>query len=233
MQLTRNVVRDGIDRVVRLRGLDSVADVARSPDFPSLVEAVRAAGTDDIAHFGNGITLEGGLFLQQNPFEFAALCLWLRDRGPFTNYLEIGSASGGACLFLSEHVGFARPISIDDGNHPRASEQDRLLGQVPGLLRFRGDSHSPQARQFLVDNVEGKLDLAFVDGDHSYDGVMQDIALTLEFCRPGTLMVLHDITACEDVRRAWRDSVRRGVLKPLAELIGVERPLGIAIGAVR
>lgn len=229
-------VQNRTERARFLRGIESLSTVPSAyPDYHDLLQQVRISGTDSVEYFGNGFTHEGDFCLQQNPEEFAALTAWLASHGPYSTYLEIGSASGGACLFLSQHVTIDRLLSIDDGNHPRATEQDRLLGQVNNLTRCLTDSHLPAARTFLTDQLgDTKLDVAFIDGDHTYEGVMQDIELTLPFCRPGTVVVLHDIVACEDVRRAWRESLRRRWLDARAEFVGAGyRPLGIAIGTVR
>ena len=213
-----------------LRNVDQVVDVrTANPDFDETVRAIRESGTDDLAYFGNQYSHAGGLYLQQNPDEFAALVLWLRARAPIRNYLEIGSASGGACVFLTQRLTIDRSYSIDDGKHPRAVEQDRLLGQVDRLERHVGDSHAPGARRFLENTVRGPLDLAFVDGDHSYEGVLQDIQLTLEFSRPGTWLVLHDTVACEPVQRAWHEGLRKRWFTARTSFVGNERPLGIAI----
>src|SRR5215210_137642 len=101
----------------------------RHGDFEEVRERVRRAGTDSLEHFGNGYTHEGGLYLQQNPDEFTALTLLLRERGPHSNYMEIGSASGGACLFLCREVGFRRVLSLDNGEHPRAVAQKKHFSQ--------------------------------------------------------------------------------------------------------
>lgn len=214
-------------------GLDSLAQIrARHPDFSSVRDRIRASGTDSLSHFGNGYTHEGGLLLQQNPDEFAALTLFLRERKPHRHYMEIGSASGGACLFLSREVGFESIVSLDDGQHPRATAQAEHFAQVPNFTQYLGDSHSAEAREFLKMTARDKFDVAFIDGDHSYEGVWQDIELTLPFCRTGTLIVLHDTLACDGVKKAWIRMVKEKKLKPLAEYWGEERPLGIGVGEV-
>jgi predicted O-methyltransferase YrrM len=214
-----------------IQGARSIADqrAAHAGDFAELVALIRTSGTDSIRHFQNGYTREGGLYLQQNPDELAALILLLREHRPLPRYLEVGSASGGTCLILQQQVGFERVLSIDDGQHPRAVEQDRLLGAVPHCLRHLGDSHAEPARRFLQENVQGRLDVAFIDGDHSYEGVWQDLELTLPFCRPGTLLILHDTVACSGVERAWIRLAREKRAQPIAEFIGAQRPLGIGV----
>jgi hypothetical protein len=238
--------------------METLSDVkTRSPGFKALRKRVLKAGTDSLAHFRNGYTREGGLSLQQNPDEFAALCLYLKERGPFAWYLEIGAGSGGACRFIHETVGLGNVISIDDGRHPRAGEQAKnfealtkplmlrkialTLGvckshfaRAPIFHRHVGDSHDPAAAEFLQGALGGnKLDLAFIDGDHSYEGVRQDVDLALPFCRPKALVLFHDTVACPPVRAAWLQAVDEQRLLPLAEFVGQEVPLGIAVNMVQ
>jgi predicted O-methyltransferase YrrM len=213
--------------------IESIKDIQRRhADFEQLRDRIRQSGTDSLSHFGNGYTHEGGLYLQQNPDEFAALTLFLRERGPHKDYMEIGSASGGACLFLTREVGFKSVMSLDNGEHPRAVAQPEHFGQIENFKQFLGDSHSEEARRYLEKNADGKFDVAFIDGDHSYEGLWQDVQLTLPFCRRGTLMILHDTVACEDVRRGWVQGTREKIFKPLAEFIGTEKPLGIGVGEI-
>ncbi|HEX8843689.1 MAG TPA: class I SAM-dependent methyltransferase [Pyrinomonadaceae bacterium] len=204
----------------------------RYKDFDDVRDRVRRSGTDSLEHFDNGYTHEGGLYLQQNPDEFAALTIFLREHGPHTNYMEIGSASGGACLFLYREVGFGNVLSLDNGEHERAVAQKEHFSQIKNFKQFLGDSHSEEARLFLKENVKSKLDVAFIDGDHSYEGVWQDIELALPFCRRGTLVIFHDTVACEGVRDAWLRGVEQKLFRPCAVFVGEERPLGIAVGVV-
>ncbi len=207
--------------------LRNFADRRRS--FLELREKIRNAGTDSLAHFQNSYAFEGGLSLQQNPDEFARLCLFLKGRSPLGTYVEIGSASGGACRFIYENVGFERALILDDGRHPRAGEQDGNFSAIPHLQRFVGDSHSAAAKSFLEANLHGPISAAFIDGDHSYEGVWQDIQLIMEFVTPGTVLILHDTVACEGVKKAWRQMKELGSVAPRAEYIGRKRALGIGV----
>jgi len=225
----------GVERRRELIGeIAGIPDVMDDLDFWRLRTRVREAGCDCLRHFANGYTHEGGLALQQNPDEFAALCMLLKAKGPFHDYLEIGSASGGQTLFLSREVGFERPISIDDHESLRAPEQTHNFAQIPNLLQFVGDSHSPAARAFLEQSLSGRLvDLAFIDGDHSAAGVWEDLELALSFSGPGTLLVLHDTVACEGVETARLRLVESQLATPVAEFVGQKKPLGTGVAEVR
>ncbi|GAC1371050.1 MAG: hypothetical protein NVSMB32_15310 [Actinomycetota bacterium] len=222
-----------LERERVLGTVTTTADLSDDEEFVRLRALICESGTDCLRHFGNGYTHEGGLALQQNPDEFAALCLFLKQQGPFTTYLEIGSASGGTGLILSRQLGFDLFASIDDGNHPRAAEQVANLGGIQGFRQYVGDSHSPGARTFLEDTLAGApLDVAFVDGDHSEEGAWQDIEMVRPFCHPGTLLVLHDTKACHGVEVAWLRVIREGIVTPVAEFFGNHKPLGIGVGRI-
>ncbi|MCL2449601.1 MAG: class I SAM-dependent methyltransferase [Polyangiaceae bacterium] len=227
----RSKLRSEVRR--RVQGLEGIESVSRNPEFEVLRSQIRAAGTDKLSHFANGYVREGGLSLQQNPDEFAALCIALAGCKPIRNYLEIGSASGGACRFLHEYLHFDRVFVLDDGQHPRASEQEANFREIKPLERFIGDSHSQDARRFLAQRVEGTLDVAFIDGDHSYEGAAADLRLVSAFSRPGTLVIFHDTVACEGVRNVWQRSMRTGMIKGVAEFVGDQAPLGIGVGQMQ
>ena len=213
--------------------------------FGETVEKIRLLGTDNLSHFKNGYKVEGGYSLQQNPDELAALALALRRLyTPKMRYLEIGSASGGTMRFLHEEVGFERIVMIDDHGHHRWPEQDKhilavLDGPHPppmGIGRHVLDSHTDAAKTALDGETAARtvlFDIAFVDGDHRYAGVTQDIQLVLPYVKKGGFVLLHDTVACPgDVGRAWKEAQERRQLEPVAEFIGAEVPLGIAVGRV-
>ena len=49
---------------------------------------------------------------------------------------------------------------------------------------------------------------------------------------PGTLIVVHDTRACAGVEIAWLRATWEGIITPLAEFIGDQKPLGIGVGRV-
>ncbi len=201
---------------------------ADSVQLAEMIRRVQEAGTDSLSHFGGGYTHEGGLYLQQNPEEFAGLALLLQSRGTGARYLEIGTASGGAARFLHDLCGFKSVSCLDDGKHPRAVYQGKLL--PPHAERWLGDSHSDDARIAL--EAPPAPDVAFIDGDHSYEGVTADIAMVLPRCQAGALIILHDTVVCDGVKRAWRELLASGKARKVAEFIGAERPLGIGVAEV-
>lgn len=199
--------------------------------FTELLELVRQAGTDNLSHFGNGYVFEGGYSLQQNPEEFAALVCLLREH-PRGSYLEIGSASGGVARFLHENVGYGSMLSIDDGLHHRYPELAVNFSTFR-IDHLRADSHSDEAKSWLAERVVRQIDVAFIDGDHTYEGAWMDVELVRPHLGKGSLVIMHDTVAVGDVKRAWLRGAQARYWRPLAEYIGEGfRPLGIGVGVV-
>ena len=200
--------------------------------FKLMRSEVHKLGCAAISYFGDQFAFEGGYWLQQNPDEFTALILFLQDHRPHHSYLEIGVAAGGTALTLYQLVGFDNVFLIDDGKHPQCIHQKELLDQIPGYKMFVGDSHSALARQWMIDNVHD-LSIVFIDGDHSVEGVYQDVKLALQFSRPGTIITFHDmVISTTGVKKVWNECIHEGLFAPLAIYIGKKKPMGIGIASV-
>jgi hypothetical protein len=117
--------------------------------------------------------------------------------------LEIGTARGGTFFLLSRAAApNAVLISVDlpggkgGGGYARwrARIFGRLLlpGQEPHFLRT--NSHDPESFEKVKQILNGrKLDLLFIDGDHSYDGVKTDYRIYSRLVREGGIIAFHDI----------------------------------------
>jgi Methyltransferase domain len=124
---------------------------------------------------------------QQKPLELAAFGGMIIEHG-FNTVVEVGTYAGGTAWFLHS-------LGLD------LTVVDKNLGQSPRLdgVRYIDGDSAPAARQV------GLVDVAFIDGDHSYDGVKRD----WEAYRPfASAVAFHDIvdhgpdTGC-DVDRLW------------------------------
>jgi predicted O-methyltransferase YrrM len=62
------------------------------------------------------------------------------------------------------------------------------------IVPIRGDSHSEETLRRVLDILSGnKLDLLFIDGDHSYEGVKKDYETYSTLVRKGGVIAFHDI----------------------------------------
>jgi len=131
----------------------------------------------------------------QQRTEITGLLEILRQNPP--RYVcEIGTASGGT-LFLLTQV--CRPdallLSVDLGlSFERCLVHARFASREQRIVSIRGDSSTPKTLARVQSLLNGHpLDLLFIDGDHSYDGVKADFANYSPLVRPGGLIVFHDI----------------------------------------
>ena len=59
---------------------------------------------------------------------------------------------------------------------------------------LRADSHDQSTYDMLIKLLDGqKIDLLFLDGDHSYEGIKQDFEMYSPLVRSGGLIGFHDI----------------------------------------
>jgi cephalosporin hydroxylase len=134
-------------------------------------------------------------------------------------FLEIGTRNGGTffvlCRLSDPH---AIVISLDlpggkfgGGYTPfqiPVIRHMRKPGQRIHLLR--ADSHQADTKKRAEDALgECRLDLLFIDGDHSYDGVKRDFEMYSPLVKDGGLVVFHDIVEISDstigVHRFWNE----------------------------
>lgn len=167
-------------------------------------QAINEAGSDDAEMFGFPVK-EDGLYLQQNPEEYAEFVCYMANEAPPADLaLDIGIASGGQTKFLRDYYPIARTIVIDIGEHPKFHHWARIKPSVKTeiVLELIQDSHVKSVREALKP-FAGQVDFAFIDGDHSYKGLKQDINLAKTVTRKDALYVLHDTLAVPDCKRVF------------------------------
>lgn len=128
--------------------------------------------------------------------------------------LEVGSLGGGT-LFLFARVAAPDALLLgmdlpahDGGGLPDwcATVYERGFASPGQRVRVvRGDSHREATRDHVKALLGGQpLDLLFIDGDHTYEGVKRDFELYAPLVRRGGLIGLHDIVQDEFHRRGVR-----------------------------
>ncbi len=158
--------------------------------------------------------------VQEEIYEFAKLVL----NSKVKNFLEIGTDRGGNFVLLcalSNKNGIKISIDIPFGkfgeNNFDKQERNKILLDCPGIISlFEIDSHSDIAFRKASDSLNGqKLDLLFIDGDHTYDGVKKDYEMFSPLVQEGGLIVFHDI-----VDSTYHNSSDCGVARFWKELDG-------------
>jgi predicted O-methyltransferase YrrM len=160
---------------------------------------------------------EGFLRPVQIPGEIEqALALVERIKPSFV--LEIGTARGGTFFLFSRAASDdALLISLDlpagqyGGGYAKWKTHlfRRLL--LPGQRAHfvRANSHDPASLEAVKLALGGNLlDLLYIDGDHTYEGVKSDFEMYHSLVRPDGLIVFHDVAVHEErlnchVRELW------------------------------
>ena len=131
--------------------------------------------------------------------------------------LEIGTAFGGTAMMWAHMVEpnnghvfccditFHRDGISDCGYttnerifYPRQVYDDSPYAKY--ITEFEGDSHNPEYIRKVKDAV-GTVDILFIDGDHSYEGVRQDFENFYSTVKIGGAIVFHDIRGSEYHRK--------------------------------
>ena len=131
--------------------------------------------------------------------------------------LEIGSYVGAsACCFGAaiKKSGFGRVFCIDTWNNDAMTEgnQDTHIEFLKNTESF--EQFIIPVRGFSTEVVKhiaieiNHVDLLFIDGDHSYDGVIADWNAYKGFVKAGTIVVFHDWGWAEGVKRVIEEDVK-------------------------
>ena len=134
--------------------------------------------------------------------ELSELLHILRELHP-ERIMEIGMDKGGTMALWSQIADADAcliGLDIKIGTGVEALIKSKLkVSQT--LLLIESDSHAAAAKQRVLEALGGnQLDFLFIDGDHSYEGVKQDLENFSSLVRPGGLIALHDIVPDYHVR---------------------------------
>lgn len=149
--------------------------------------------------------------------EFTELLNTYRALAPMT-VLEIGSREGGTLYqWIANAPKGAHIISLDwPGSRPWGTQQpvaherwgDWAAAHGVKLTTVFGDSHDDESLERVKAAADG-IDFLFIDGDHTEQGVLQDLIDYTPLVADGGIIALHDILpdASDErigVYRVWR-----------------------------
>jgi cephalosporin hydroxylase len=117
--------------------------------------------------------------------------------------VEIGIKEGGNLKILStllDSTGIA--IGIDKRREIPWGMDDTEC-EIHHII---GYSETKEVRDSLISTLNGrKIDLLFIDGDHSYEGMLRDFYSYGPLVRTGGIIAVHDIYYLEPVAKAWEE----------------------------
>lgn len=113
--------------------------------------------------------------------------------------VEIGGEYGMSASIFSKGAPSARIYSIDiryDGPVGAIHDSnltDASLGQ--NVVRIAANSQIQDTVTVFQKRERAAIDLLFIDGDHSFQGALNDLTLWAPLVKPNGFMVLHDTAA--------------------------------------
>jgi predicted O-methyltransferase YrrM len=177
----------------------------------------------------------------QVPSELRRFAAIIAERQPKT-VLEIGTCNGGTLLVLCRLADpCATVISVDLPGGPFGGGyswfRKPIFRAFPAngqrLHLVRDDSHKIETRDNVSELLGGrKLDLLFIDADHTYEGVRSDFELYSPLMQPGGLIAFHDIAKNQPgeeygVVRLWNEIKNR---YSYSEIIDDPEQVGSGLG---
>jgi predicted O-methyltransferase YrrM len=229
-----------------IRAVKSVFDV---PFFPRLL-AQRAA-FDKIDNWPTLVSEvcrprgRRSIFANQNPTEIGAVCDLGRSKCPKV-IVEIGTSRGGTLYLFSRLIqSGGLVISIDKPGEsgsvrPVMRAVYRTFGKKSGaqVITLDRDSHASSTHTEIEQLLAGRqIDLLFIDGDHSYEGVKADFHSYRRWVAPDGVIAMHDIAHADThptikVPRFWRELASESLeLEAVVAVPGHSMGIGIVHNA--
>lgn len=151
--------------------------------------------------YGTGL----GLKIWQYPNQFSKYLIFISNYSKkIKTYIEIGCRNGGTFALHNEYL-------TSTGANLNSSTAIDIIDEPEFLISYREktpyvnflniNSFSEEFKLYIDDKF---FDLAFIDGDHSYDGVKNDSELLENKCN---IKVFHDTVnqACPGVGKYWNE----------------------------
>lgn len=137
-----------------------------------------------------------------------------------SNVLEIGSYIGASSIMIAKGLKKGSKLyCVDTWQNDAMTE-----GNWDTFTEFKKNTKSVESKIICVRSnsneasnvVNEELDMIFIDGDHSYDGVKNDFDCWFHKLKTGGIIVFHDIEWAEGVQLVVNENV-----KPLVEKVGM------------
>jgi len=169
-------------------------------------------------HLSNGAEITG-LVLPPELIELNRIVKTLPDNAAI---MEVGSCMGlssGAMALAC--LGTERRLYVLDtfplGNLAKFDRGMKALGVNPHIIIYRGDS-----RTMPIQYPPEKIDMLFIDGDHSIETVRSDSDNFFPCLKSGGILALHDHgNQFDGPRMAWDKLIAEGKVKPLNKVLSL------------
>ena len=119
------------------------------------------------------------------------------------NYMEIGVHNGGSMSYVVNDNLQKKCIGIDlwelGAVHRDNLQKERTKENIENnnksnseIILIQGDSTSEEVIDLVDNSITEPIDLLFIDGDHSYEGVKQDFTNYTKYVKSGGFILIDD-----------------------------------------
>jgi cephalosporin hydroxylase len=149
----------------------------------------------------------------QSRSELKGAAQYFKEREPET-FVEIGTARGGTLYTWSRAIpSISTLVSIDlpseqttaVNNTPPKFLQSICEETVSNVHCIRKDSQCDSTVEEVENLTENGIDVLFLDGDHTYEGVKSDFEQYKQIVSEDGMIGFHDIVGADGPRRFWRE----------------------------
>lgn len=131
------------------------------------------------------------------------------------NAIEIGTRRGHSTIWIASAIrdnGGEFLVCIDPFGGPGAGGGNDKEYTVQKLAQLELDNVlivEELSSQALGRFPDSSFDFIYIDGDHSYDGVKNDLTHSLRILKPGGIVVLHDVSHISSVKECVDELLTR------------------------
>lgn len=137
----------------------------------------------------------------------------------YVKYLEVGLWDGASFFYMTQNPKVKEVVGIDI--------QIRR-GFYDNLQKYKRDDiicdiiQHDSTDKDIVNKLNGKYDIIFIDGDHNYFSILKDIEIYKDLVSEGGYLVFDDYMDrySPDVKRAIDHYLNQGILQEDFEIIG-------------
>ena len=196
----KNLPKRAFNKLLRITNLDKpfLVGIDKLKDTIFLLNKARlrelqvkleqCESLEDFYHFAKDI-----FGPHQDKVEILRLLEFVKNEQPI-NVCEIGTADGGT-NFLLTHALLTPRFMLGIDLYVKKKAKLNYFAHDKVSINFIDGSSYESSSISKAEKIIGdkKLDLLFIDGDHTYEGVSRDFFEYKKFVREGGLIVFHDI----------------------------------------
>tara|TARA_Y100001937_G_scaffold120749_1_gene178424 strand:- start:395 stop:1120 length:726 start_codon:yes stop_codon:yes gene_type:complete len=143
------------------------------------------------------------------------------------NYFEIGVFMGGSLATCIQNPNKVKYLGVDTFNRPGNDiSLEKSSKSISKFNKFnhdfeilKSDSHDNATKQRVKEYLEN-IDILFIDGDHTTQGMIKDFQMFSDLVNEGGFIIIDDYETIPDVRQAVNYIINKPEFEKKYDVIG-------------